>query len=88
LVGSTELTPTPYLPGKQVVFPVAPGILAHGTNTIALSFFALNATQESLSLGGPITLQVDQPVTTSILQLSDFSMESATYDQVFGSSSS
>ena len=73
------------LAGHQVVFPVMPGILTQGTNTVALSFFAFNATDASLSLGGPLTLQVDQPVTTSNLELSKFAIETSTYNDIFGS---
>lgn len=69
--------------GPQLLFPVPPGILKQGTNSIALSLFAVNATDASYSIGGELTIQVDPSVTTSTLDLRGISLESPTYQEIF-----
>lgn len=70
--------------GPQLLFPVPPGILKQGTNSIALSLFAVNGTESSYSIGGELKIQVDPSITTSTLDLKSFCPESPTYQDVFG----
>jgi len=72
----------------QQAYPVPPGVLTQGSNSIALSLFAYNNTEASYSIGGPLTIQVDDPVTTTSLDLNSSGVDSPTYDQLFGSGSS
>ena len=68
----------------QKTYPVPPGVLVQGTNTVALSFFAYNDTASALSLGGEVTVQVDRTITTSVLDLRGVDVESPSWAQVMG----
>ncbi|ORX38601.1 glycoside hydrolase superfamily [Kockovaella imperatae] len=70
----------------QLIFPVPPGVLVQGTNELAMSLFAFNDTQSAFSIGGQLELVVDPSVTTSVLSLSNITINSPTYDEVYGGS--
>jgi len=70
--------------GPQLVYPVPPGILVNGTNTVALSVFSLNGSAADLGIGASgLRLQVDQVVSTS-LDLSCLRVVSPTLRDVHG----
>ena len=53
--------------GPQLNYPIPPGILLNGTNTIALSVFSLNSSTSDLGIGASgLVLQIDQVVSTSL----------------------
>ena len=73
---------TPCIANTQKVYPVPPGVLTQGSNSIVLSLFAYNDTQASFSFGGEIKFQVDPAVTTSSLDLRNANVDSPTSQQV------
>lgn len=70
-------------PGPQTVFPVPPGILVQGHNTIALSVFTLNQSTPTID-GRDIQVRVDPVITTTTLDLQGLKVDSPDYNQVLG----
>lgn len=77
------LVPIIHLAAKIAQFPVPPGILVNGTNTLALSVFALNGTEADLTIGaGGLSIQVDS-YTASSLDLKGLKAVNPTYGEMF-----
>ncbi|ORX33785.1 glycoside hydrolase superfamily [Kockovaella imperatae] len=71
--------------GPQLRYPVPPGILHNGTNTLAMSVFGYNDTAADWTIGDAgLTLEIDS-YTASSLDLSSMTVDSPSWHDIFGS---
>ncbi|WWC95589.1 hypothetical protein V866_002454 [Kwoniella sp. B9012] len=69
--------------GPQYRFPIPPGILAQGNNTIAISLFGYDKSADPKKFIEELVIEVDEVVTTTSLKLREMKLESPSWEEVF-----
>ncbi|OCF61988.1 hypothetical protein L486_01654 [Kwoniella mangroviensis CBS 10435] len=71
--------------GPQYRFPIPPGILAQGNNTVAISLFGYDKSADPKKFIEGLVMEVDEFVTTTSLKLREMKVESPSWEEVFRS---